>query len=188
MEEKGEERVGATLVVAGFLKNSRGEVLLVDRDGDWTLPTGHMNVMIDATLQDALRREMKEELGLKDLAKIRALDTFVRKTELVREGKRPLRPKSIAVYSCSVVNSGEIGYLGEDGRRYLKEGDERREVMCIRPSQAWALPLDGLTKFSLEAEALLKYPRRERRNGYDESENFNGNPGKGAFEESQVVV
>ena len=40
MKEAREKRVKATLVVAGLLKNQRGETLLVERNGDWTLPTG----------------------------------------------------------------------------------------------------------------------------------------------------
>ena len=150
MKIKREKRVKATLVVAGLLKNQRGEILLVERNGDWTLPTGHMDIRRDNNLKETLDREMKEELkGLKKLIIVEALDTFVRHAELVKERGISLKPKSIAIYSCN-VNGSEI--------EYFNEGGKRRKKIWIRPSQALELPnVDDLAKLALES-FLGRYP------------------------------
>jgi len=159
----------ATLVVAGLLKNQRGEALLVDRDGYWTLPTGHMDVNRDANLKGTLDREMKEELkGLRSLVIVEPLDTFVRHSELVRNKSSPLKPKSIAIYSCNVHDS-EIEYFNEEGKK--------RKKIWIRPSQALKLDnLDDLAKLALN-RFLEKYPgtikKEEGGNGDGKRENFN---------------
>ncbi len=150
MKREREKRVKATLVVAGLLKNNRGEILLIDRNDDWTLPTGHMDVNKDNNLKEALDREMKEELkGLKKLVIVEALDTFVRHAELVKESGISLKPKSIAIYSCN-VNGSEI--------EYFNEGGKKRKKIWIRPSQALELAnLDDLARLAL-GRFLKKYP------------------------------
>ena len=165
-----EKRIKATLVVAGLLKNQRGEVLLVERNGDWTLPTGHMDVRRDASLKETLDREMKEELqGLQSLIIVEALDTFVRHSELIRNKSSPsLKPKSIAIYSCN-VHDNEIEYFNEGGKK-------KREIW-IRPSQALKLTnLDDLAKLALN-RFLEKYPgtvkKKEGENGNGKRTNFN---------------
>ncbi len=140
-----EKRIGATLVVAGLLKNQRGEALLVERNGKWTLPTGHMNILVDTNLRETLQREMKEELQvLKDLTIIEALDTFIRYSATAR-----YKAKSIAIYSCN-VNDSEI--------EYFNEGGKKRKFIWIRPSQALNLPIDDLAKLGLK-RFMGKYQR-----------------------------
>ena len=137
--------------------NVIGEALLVERNGDWTLPTGHMDTLRDINLKDTLAREMKEELkGLKSLIIVEALDTFVRHSELIKNGGRSLKPKSIAIYSCN-VHDNEI--------EYFNEGGERRNKIWIRPSQALKLPnLDELAKFAITS-FLEKYPAAKKEGG-----------------------
>jgi len=166
---KREKRVKADLVVAGLLKNQRGEALLVERNGDWTLPTGHMDVYRDANLKETLDREMKEELpGLKSLTIVEALDTFVRHSELTRNKSSPLKPKSIAIYSCN-VHDNEIEYFNEGGKKKRK--------IWIRPSQALQLTnLDDLAELALN-RFLEKYPgtikKEEGENEDGKRNNFN---------------
>ncbi|PIV10143.1 MAG: hypothetical protein COS49_02185 [Candidatus Portnoybacteria bacterium CG03_land_8_20_14_0_80_41_10] len=185
MKEAREKRVKATLVVAGLLKNQRGETLLVERNGDWTLPTGHMDVRRDADLRETLDREMKEELkGLKSLTIIEALDTFVRYSELVRNKGSSLKPKSIAIYSCN-VHDNEI--------EYFNEGGKRRDKIWLRPSQALKLAnLDDLAKLAI-SRFLEKYPGTAKTAKKEEEENQNGGKcldkgsGKGIFVECQTA-
>ena len=170
MKKEREKRVKADLVVAGLLKNQRREILLVDRDGYWTLPTGHMDVNRDDNLMGTLDREMKEELkGLQSLTIVEALDTFVRHSELVRNKSSPLKPKSIAIYSCNVLHDSEI--------EYFNEGGKKRKKIWIRPSQALKLNnLDDLAKLALN-RFLEKYPgtvkKEEGENGNGKRKNFN---------------
>jgi len=169
-----EKRIKATLVVAGLLKNQRGEALLVERNGDWTLPTGHMDINRDDSLKEALDREMKEELeGLKNLIIVEALDTFVRHSELIRNKGSSLKPKSIAIYSCN-VHDGDIEYFNENGKRKKK--------IWIRPSQALKLAnLDDLSRMALN-RFMEKYPGKKENggNGNDES-NFNKDSSRKVF-------
>lgn len=157
MEKEKEKRIKATLVVAGLLKNQRGEALLVERNGDWTLPTGHMDVHRDGTLKETLEREMREELkGLQTLVIVEPLDIFVRCSELVRDRGRPLKSKSIAIYSCN-VHDNEI--------EYFNEGGEKRNKIWIRPSQALKLlNLDDLAKLAITS-FLEKYPGSIKKEG-----------------------
>lgn len=178
MKKEREKRVKATLVVAGLLKNQRGEILLVERNGDWTLPTGHMDVRRDDNLQETLDREMKEELkGLKSLTIVEALDTFVRHSELIRNKSSPLKPKSIAIYSCN-VHGNEI--------EYFNEGGKRKKKIWIRPSQALKLTnLDDLAKLALD-RFLEKYPgtvkKEKGENGNEKRKNFNKRSNKISME------
>jgi len=184
MKKRREKRVKATLVAAGLLKNQRGEILLVERNGYWTLPTGHMDVHRDADLQETLDREMKEELkGLESLTIIEALDTFIRHSELTMGGGNSLKPKSIAIYSCNVLGN-EIEYFDEEG--------ERKKIIWIRPSQALELNnLDDLAKLAIN-RFLEKYPRTiqkgERGNGNGKSKYFNKDSNRGISMERQAVV
>lgn len=177
-EARVEARVKATLVAAGLLKNSRGEILLVERQGEWTLPTGHMDVYRDRDLRKTLEREMKEELkGLKSLTIIGPLDIFVRHTELVRNKGRSLKPKSIAIYSCNVHDGDEIEYY---------EKGERREKIWVRPSQALRLPnLDDLARLAVK-RFLEKYPTRaiKRRKGEEQNGAEHLDNNKGIFVET----
>lgn len=185
MRKGREKRVKADLVVAGLLKNQRGEVLLVERNSDWTLPTGHMDVRRDADLKEALNREMKEELpGLKSLTIVEALDTFVRHSELIRNKSSPsLKPKSIAIYSCNVHDS-EIEYFNEGGKKKRK--------VWIRPSQALQLTnLDDLAELAIN-RFLEKYPgtikKEEGENGNGTRNNFNKRSNGGISTECQAVA
>jgi ADP-ribose pyrophosphatase YjhB (NUDIX family) len=162
-----EKRVKADLVVAGFLKNQRGEVLLVERNDDWTLPTGHMDISRDSNLKETVNREMKEELsGLKRLIIVESLDTFVRHSELVRNKGSSLKSKSIAIYSCNVYDS-EI--------EYFNEGGTRKKKIWIRPSQALGLDnLDDLAKFAINM-FLKRYSGKKENGG---NGNVKVNPNK----------
>ena len=180
---KREKRVRATLVVAGLLKNQRGEALLVERNGDWTLPTGHMDVNRDTNLTEALDRERKAELkGLQSLTIVEALDTFVRHSELIRNKSSPLKPKSIAIYSCN-VHDNEIEYFNEGGKRKSK--------IWIRPSQALKLTnLDDLAKLALN-RFLEKYPGTIKKeggeNGNGKRKNFNKESNRGISTKRQAT-
>jgi len=175
---KREKRVTATLVVAGLLKNQRSEILLVDRDGFWTLPTGHMDVNRDDSLTGTLDREMKEELkGLKNLIIVEVLDTFVRHSELIRNKSSPLKPKSITIFSCNVH---------DDEIKYFNEGGKKRRKIWIRPSQALNLAnLDDLAKLGI-SRFLEKYPGTTKKekggNGNGKKRNFNNKGSNGKME------
>lgn len=170
MRKEREIRVRPTLAVAGLLKNQRGEALLVDRDGYWTLPVGHMDIRRDADLKEALDREMNEELkGLQSLTIVETLDIFVRHSELIRNKSSPLKAKSIAIYSCNVHDDDEIKYFDDKGKK--------KEEIWIRPFQALKLPnLDDLARLALNM-FLKKYPghvkKEEGGNGNGKRTNFN---------------
>jgi ADP-ribose pyrophosphatase YjhB (NUDIX family) len=137
-----EERIYAALIAVGLIKNPRGEVLLVERWNQWTLPTGHMEA-IDVDLEGTLVREMEEELGLESLTVVESLGTIVRNMD-------SSKVKSMEIFSCNIQREKEIKFYDE------KEGKKK---IWIRPSQALELAnLDKLARVALE-RYLEKYPR-----------------------------
>lgn len=147
------DRFFAALVAACLLKSPRGEILLTEKNGKLTIPTGHMDPEKDTDSKEALTREMEEELiGLKDLIIVESLGTYV----VNGFGQKA---KSIEIFSCK-TSSEEIGCLIEKG--------EKKAVFWIRPIEAIKLPnLDGLTKEALE-RYLFKYSRKKKEGQSDE--------------------
>ena len=143
-----EERVTADLVVAAFIRKARGEILFVPRKGRWTLPTGHLHPSDEGDMQAALRREMKEELGVEIFIND-SLGKFFRKEN--RNG----RSKYIETFYCTIsgAESKNVHYdeKGEVGHIWLtvEEAGQRDD-------------LDDLAKASLDSfcQKLSQITRR----------------------------
>lgn len=90
-----EERVTADLVAAALIRSARGRILFVPRQGGWTLPAGHLHPKDKGDLRKALRREMREELGVR---------VFVGDSlgKMFREKNHNGRSKWIEIFFCSV--------------------------------------------------------------------------------------
>ena len=138
------DRIHAALVVAAILRNHRGEVLLIQRDGALTLPTGHMDPAKDANLVETLLREIKEELGIEP-SEVEITASF---GTMVRNKDSPAISKSIEIFSCRI--SRKAALLAE----YEEKGEKGQ--LWVRPSQIKNLTLlDELAK-----EALRRYTER----------------------------
>ncbi|MDO8584505.1 MAG: NUDIX hydrolase [bacterium] len=97
------------LIAIALIKNDRGEVLIQKRrddefpleDGLWELPGGHVDE--GESLEDAVRRECKEEVGL-DVAVLEELPWVSEVTNVNKNGK-----KIHFVVHCflCVIKSGE---------------------------------------------------------------------------------
>ena len=83
-------RICAELVVAGLIMNEDREVLLVEWNSYWSVPTEHVQPE-DETPEDALRRGMKEELGLDNLEIVKPLGSIIR-------NRGSPNPKSIEIF------------------------------------------------------------------------------------------
>lgn len=148
------------VVVAGLIKQ-KGEILLTQKNGAWTLPTGHMDMGRDSGPQEALQREMREELvGLKSLLIVESLGTLIR-------NRKTAKAKSIEIFSCN--STGRIVRL--------IEGREEKPVVWIRPAEALNLEIDELARLAIE-RYLKKYPakkypakKKEGQNGEGQSSN-----------------
>jgi len=100
-----DRRVYATLVAAGLIMGPDSKLLLVGKRGKLTLPTGHMDLERDRNLEEALVREMKEEIKDKkgsgiDISVMGSLGTVVHDKETVKS-------KLIEIFRC-VTDSSEI--------------------------------------------------------------------------------
>lgn len=147
MRQKGgfimrKKRFRPAPVAVGFIKNEKSELLLVERNAQWTLPTGHMEPdKGDTDLRETLNREMSEELGVESLTVVESLGTIVR-------NKSSPKAKLMEIFSCQVL---------EKAVKYYNEGKGRKK-MWLRPSQA--LELDDLDELAFEAISRFfkKYP------------------------------
>lgn len=142
VKEDKMERMRAELVVACFLTRRNGDLLLVRRGEYFTLPTGHME-FLDKSLEHALGREMKEELGPEVEISIRdTLGAILRN----KNGAT----KVIQIFHCQVS-------AGAAHKILYEEAGQTGQVW-IRPSQALALDLDELAR-----EAVKRYLNKRRR-------------------------
>src|SRR4030042_2212933 len=103
MEET--KRVYAALVAAGLIMGPDSKLLLVEKRSRLTLPTGHMDSEKDRNLEDALVREMKEEIKDKagrgiEVNVMGSLGTMVRNKDTVKS-------KLIEIFRCA-INLSEI--------------------------------------------------------------------------------
>jgi ADP-ribose pyrophosphatase YjhB (NUDIX family) len=138
------ERVQAALVAAAILRNPSGEILLVQKDNNLTLPTGHMDPAKDADLEETLLREIKEELGV-DRSEVEIIGSF---GTMVRNKDSPAVSKSIEIFSCRISRKAAL----------LAEFEEKGEKgqLWVRPSQIKNLTLlDELVR-----EALQRYQEK----------------------------
>jgi N utilization substance protein B len=87
--------------------------LLLDAFGRWTLPKGHVEK--EETLEQAARREIKEELGLENLKIIKGLGE---REYLAREPKKGLIKKKVADF---LFESGENNELNVEKSGGIKE-------------------------------------------------------------------
>jgi mutator protein MutT len=115
--------------VVALLRNDRGDVLLVKRAvdpalGKWALPAGYIE--IDETVEQALKRELHEETGLK-AHKLRLLGVYIQKS----------------VYYESVLT---IGYIVDSYSGELRAGDDADDVAFRNISDITDLPFESHRK------------------------------------------
>jgi len=142
------EKKGKT-AIAALIMNRNGEVFIVDRKDELTIPTGNMKDIDNLDPTRTLQRETKEELpGIRALEVVDVLDSFVRNKS--SPGKKA---KFIWVFSC-FLQKGEI--------RDFKEG---KISFWIRRTQALELPnLDELACQAIKDD-LQRRPEPNKRGG-----------------------
>lgn len=141
METEKSIRVTAEQAVSALIKRSNGKILLVSKEGLWTLPGGHIEQGEDSF--GALLREMKEELGVNE-NELFIIDCFGPVLRIKdNDPKNPV--KNFEIFYCKVGTETA-------NRIRFKEKDESTFVW-IKPLAALKLEiLDGLAK-----EALRRY-------------------------------
>jgi nucleoside triphosphatase len=127
-------------IVGGFIRNKKGELLLVDSykwKDLWSVPGGH--VEFGETLVDALRREIMEEVGIK-VKVTRLLDiqeaiypkTFVRKAHFI-----------FFNYLCEAVDS-----------KLKLDKKEIQGYKWVKPEAAKKLKMNEFTRHTLKLLTL----------------------------------
>lgn len=144
-----EERVTVDLVAAAFIRSARGRILFVLRRGKWTLPTGHLHPQDKGDLRKALRREMREELGV-------AIFVGDSLGKMFREKNRNGRSKWIEVFYCAV---------GEAVAKKIRfhEKDESGELWLTAEQARHRDDIDELGRVGLELflQKLSQIKRRD---------------------------
>ncbi|HDI52043.1 NUDIX hydrolase [candidate division KSB1 bacterium] len=128
--------------VSGLIINPQGEVLLVQRahepgKGQWSLPGGMVN--LGETLQQALRREVEEECGIK-IEVIKLLAAFDR---IFRDDKGSIN------YHYVVIN-----FLCRWKSGLLCTGSDSKDARWYRPEELSMLDITpGVGEFILQTYA-----------------------------------
>lgn len=159
------KRVYAALVAAGLIMGPDSRLLLVEKRRKLTLPTGHMDLEKDKNLEDALVREMKEEIKDKkglgiDISVMGSLGTMVRNKETVKS-------KLIEIFRCA-TDSSEIFFeeKGETNFAWV-DVDETLEIENLDD-----LAREGIKRLIDYLEGHISY-RFGNGNGGDHEEGTN---------------
>lgn len=156
MQEIGKERPDrfkGDLVAAALIRRPNGDIFLVSRGNEWTIPTGHLDPEREQELDKTLIREMGEEIfsGSEGEEEIFIKSILGVVTREAKEGNgKKTDAKIITIYFCLVDEKTakimEYKEKGEMGFRWvssLRELLERGEI-------EGGLPIDQLAKEALE--------------------------------------
>lgn len=127
-------------VVGAFIFNPKGELLFVKMPkwrGKFCVPGGHIEW--GETMEQALRREMKEELGIEDLYDT----TFVCIWDYIPDGTHTKDKHMIFINMKAKTNSHEI-----------KLNEEATEYTWATPQNALNLDLESFTRKTIEQYLL----------------------------------
>ncbi len=126
-------------IVGAFIFNTKGELFLM-KSHKWSdmyvIPGGHIE--IGEYMNDALKREVKEETGL-DIYD----PTFICFWEFM-EGEEFHKKKHMIFFNFSVKTEGKDVTLNDEGEEYL----------WINPKESLKLPLNKHTRMTLEQYIL----------------------------------
>ncbi|OGE35412.1 hypothetical protein A3H83_00515 [Candidatus Roizmanbacteria bacterium RIFCSPLOWO2_02_FULL_39_8] len=133
-------------IVGVFIINSKGELFLT-KSRRWTdhfvVPGGHIE--LGEKIEDALRREVREETGLKIENPI-----FICMWEFINESG--FWEKKHMLF---------LNYLAKATSEKVTLNDEAQSYVWVTPREAVRLPLEKYTKLTLE-EYILKKPLVKR--------------------------
>ena len=122
-------------IVSAFIFNSEGELLLIKSHkwkGMYTIPGGHME--IGETLEQALKREVKEEAGI-EINNIKLICIL----DYMPDGDYWKKKQMIF-----------INYLARTSSKKITLNEEAQEYLWIKPAQALKLPMGKETKSTIK--------------------------------------
>ena len=132
--------------VGAAIFNDKGEIFITKRGskaknerGKWEIPGG--SVQFGETFEQAVKREIKEELGIE----IKVLEMLKIWDHIIPEDKQHWVAPT---YICKIIK----------GTPKIKEPDKCEAIGWFTPSEAEKLPLSIITKYDIEL-LKKKYPR-----------------------------
>lgn len=105
------------LGLKALIRNSVGEILLLEKNParvslpHWDLPGGRMNT--DENLEEALRREVEEEIGINDIKILEQFDISISNKKSDQEHKLLL-----LTYLCAIENPDDVRLMDDEHISY----------------------------------------------------------------------
>jgi ADP-ribose pyrophosphatase YjhB (NUDIX family) len=126
--DKFSSKIPMIVAAGGLVKNKKGKVLFILREGKWDLPKGKLDK--GESMEDAAIREVEEETGVKDLKVERYLQTTYHIFK--RSGRYKL--KKVIWFEMSTKYSGELVAQEDEGITKVKWKGAKKTKKALKNS------------------------------------------------------
>jgi ADP-ribose pyrophosphatase YjhB (NUDIX family) len=134
----------------GVVVNGGRIAAVRQRGGVWSLPKGHPKKKLGESLLDAAVREIVEETGIRELALVRELGSYVRHRIALDGGDDPAEMKTLRFFYFT-TDQEELGPEDPKIREAVWLEPEEAVARLTHPKDAWflrsVLPLCGFCGF-----------------------------------------
>tara|TARA_R110000850_G_scaffold203228_1_gene329441 strand:- start:51276 stop:51881 length:606 start_codon:yes stop_codon:yes gene_type:complete len=128
--QKFKKRTTVVLAAGGLVKNDKGEILFIKRNGKWDLPKGR--VEDDETIEEAAIRETEEETGVENLQIVKPLQITYHFFK--RNGKMKL--KETYWFEMKTTYSGKLSPEVNEGIKKVVWKNPKKTTKALLKSYA----------------------------------------------------
>lgn len=126
--DKFSSKIPMIVAAGGLVKNSKGKVLFIFREGKWDLPKGKLDK--GESMEDAAVREVEEETGVKHLKVERYLQTTY---HIFKRGGR-FKLKKVIWFEMSTNYDGELMPQANEGITKVKWKGQKKTKKALTNS------------------------------------------------------